>query len=372
MASGAGTPARTIRGSDARIEDRKKRLACLRDAERHNEEHAALKVMTRNLYIGADLTPVYGVTSPQDLPRAVAAVFAMVQATDFPGRARALADEIVDVGPHLVGLQEVNLFRSQTPADLEPRPNAETVAYDFLGTLLDELAARGRRYAAVATVTNVDAEVPCATPTDLQDLRVTDYDVLLAPADLPEDVFSVANARSGNFEATFDIVNPVLGTLPLRRGWAAADVTLRGRTVRVVNTHLERFDPDVQVAQGDELLAGPLSTPLPAILLGDLNSAVGPGAVPGQSNTATYRNTLEAGFADAWTAKHGTEAGFTCCHDEDLSNARPKLTERIDFVLARGEVRVAAANRVGHEPEDRTRSGLWPSDHAGVWAALRL
>ncbi len=142
-----------------KIADRKKRLACLRDAERHNEEHAALKVMTRNLYIGADLTPVYGVTSPQELP-AAAAVFAMVQATDFPAWAKALADEIADVGPHVVGLQEVNLFRSRTPADLAPRPNAATVEYDFLGTRLDELAARGRRHAAVATATNADAEAP--------------------------------------------------------------------------------------------------------------------------------------------------------------------------------------------------------------------
>ncbi len=139
-----------------------------------------------------------------------------------------------------------------------------------------------------------------------------------------------------------------------------------------MSTHLERFDPGVQVAQGDELLAGPLGTQLPVVLLGDRNSAAGAGAVPGRSDTATYRNMLEAGFADAWTARHGAEPGFTCCHDEDLPNARPGLTERIDVVLASREVGVVAANRVGHDPEDRTRSGLWPSDHAGVWAALRL
>jgi hypothetical protein len=41
-------------------------------------------------------------------------------------------------------------------------------------------------------------------------------------------------------------------------------------------------------------------------------------------------------------------------------------------VLTRGGIRASSTNRVGHELEDRTPSGLWPSDHVGVWAVLHL
>ena len=48
------------------------------------------------------------------------------------------------------------------------------------------------------------------------------------------------------------------------------------------------------------------------------------------------------------------------------------LTERIDFVLFRGDFAVHSVEVVGDEPVDRTPSGLWPSDHAGVVAQLEV
>ncbi len=84
----------------------------------------------------------------------------MVQATDFPARAKVLADEIAAVAPHVVGLQEVEVWRSQTPSDFRPHPNATTVEYDFLALLLYVLAQRGKSYEAVATIQDADAEAP--------------------------------------------------------------------------------------------------------------------------------------------------------------------------------------------------------------------
>jgi endonuclease/exonuclease/phosphatase family metal-dependent hydrolase len=156
------------------------------------------------------------------------------------------------------------------------------------------------------------------------------------------------------------------------RGWTAVDVTLQGRTIRLVNTHLERNGPDVQIAQAAELIAGPANTDLPVVLLGDLNSAAGAGGVPGESATPTYRNMLAAGFRDVWALTHASEAGFTCCQREDLSNPVPSLTERIDVVLTKGALTAATAQRVGVTTRERTPSGLWPSDHSGVWAAVRI
>ncbi|WP_328876017.1 endonuclease/exonuclease/phosphatase family protein [Streptomyces sp. NBC_00287] len=338
-----------------------------------DEHPVQLRVLTRNMYLGADLRPVLGATDNASVIAAVTRVYAQVEATNFPERAEAMADEIADSDPHLVGLQEVKLWRSQTPADFSPTPNATVVEYDFLQTLLDELAARGKHYAAVATSTNSDREIPRSTPTGLQDIRLTDHDVILARTDLPAKRFSVANPQQGRFDARLVIPHPVLGSIAFPQGWAAVDATLGGRTMRVVNTHLEALSPAVQARQGAELLDGPLDTELPTVLLGDLNSAAGGvGAVPGMSDTPTYANFLAAGFRDVWTETRRRDPGFTCCQAPDLRNPTSTLSQRLDYVLFRNGFEAVRAERVGEEPADRTPSGLWPSDHAGVAAALRL
>ncbi|WP_338932449.1 endonuclease/exonuclease/phosphatase family protein [Streptomyces netropsis] len=343
------------------------------------EGHAPLRVITRNLYLGADLAPVLAAGNPQALVAAVTAVYANVQATNFPERAKALADEIADSDPHLVGLQEAVLWRSQTPAG----PGSAThVEYDFLQILLDKLASRGRHYAVVASVTvGSDFEAPRSLPGGgLQDIRLTDRDVLLARTDLPARVFSVANPQAARFQAHVPICRPTFGCVPpgnvpikVERGWVAADATVRGHTTRVVTTHLEPVSPPVQEAQADELLAGPLNTTLPTVLLGDLNSAAGGvGATPGTA-TQTYSHLLAAGFTDAWTATRPRNPGFTCCQAAHLINPTSSLTQRIDYVLFRGNgVTALASDRVGDTQADRTPSGLWPSDHAGVRSVLLL
>jgi endonuclease/exonuclease/phosphatase family metal-dependent hydrolase len=337
--------------------------------ERDNSQ--ALTVLTRNLYLGADLDRIFTAQTPQELVLAVGQVFAMVQATNFPERAKALAGEIAALDPQIVGLQEVTLWRSG-PADSIPL-NAKTIEYDFLKILLKELAGRGKSYDAVARVQNADAEAPGLTSTGLKDFRITDHEVILARTDLPKKVFSVDNIQSGNFVATKKSSNILLGPIPIPCGWVAVDARLQGETIRVVSTHLERSDPVTQVAQGQELLTSPLNTTLPTVLLGDLNSDANGGGTLGESDTATYGNMLvQGGFVDAWTTAGGNDGGSTWGHAENLLNPTPSLTERIDFVLTRGGITAASANRVGHELKDRTPSGLWPSDHAGVWAVLQL
>ncbi|WP_328969483.1 endonuclease/exonuclease/phosphatase family protein [Streptomyces sp. NBC_00239] len=332
--------------------------------------------MTRNLYLGADLAPVLAATGQQALVAAVTAVYANVQATNFPERAKVLADEIADGDPHLVGLQEAALWRSQTPAD--PSSSATHVEYDFLKILLRELSARGKHYRAVAEVTvGSDFEAPRSTPTGLQDIRLTDRDVLLARTDLPTRAFSVTNAQSAQFQNFVPLCLALLGCPPnpplqVKRGWVAADATLHGRTARVVSTHLEPASRTVQEAQAAELLTGPLNTTLPAVLLGDLNSAAGGvGATP-SSATQSHANLLAAGFKDAWTATRPRDPGFTCCQAPDLRNLASQLTQRIDYVLYRGDITARATQRVGARQADRTPSGLWPSDHAGLKSLLRL
>jgi hypothetical protein len=66
----------------------------------------AVTVMTRNVYIGTALDPIFAARTPEALLSATATAFGNVQATNFPARAQALAGEIAAAQPDLVGLQE--------------------------------------------------------------------------------------------------------------------------------------------------------------------------------------------------------------------------------------------------------------------------
>jgi hypothetical protein len=327
-----------------------------------------ITVMTRNLYLGADLDPIFEAASTGgDVIGATTQTWQTVQATNFPERAEALAGEIDDSDPLLVGLQEVSLFRTG-PADSfssNPTP-AEHVEYDYLKILLRELYERDLRYVPVTITESADGETPGITDEGLKDIRLTDRDVILVRMNLPTSKPQLSNPQTGNF------VNYVSAPLPLLRGWGSIDVTLRGKTFRFINTHLEEEGPfsQIQVAQGNEILSGPANTSLPVILVGDFNS------LADSSGTPTYSNLIEAGFADAWNLTHPGEPGYTWGHAENLRNEEPNLTQRLDLVLFRdglseGGLCALDADVVGDEPEDRTPSGLWPSDHAGVVAALR-
>lgn len=322
-----------------------------------------LTVMTQNLYLGTDIGPILTAT-PETLPFVAGAAWEQVQATDFPARAERIADIIADAKPHLVGLQEVSLWRTGDFEPTAPFTPAETVAYDFLQILLEALEARGMHYAPVATVENFDGEVPAVPPAALPlDVRLTDRDVIIARTDLPAAHMKLANAQADNYGAFV----PTPFGIPILRGWTSVDVKVRGKWLRFVNTHLEvqSFAP-IQVLQAAELLAGPVDTSLPTVLVGDFNSA-GP---PGPSDTATYGNITGVGFADAWSDTHPGEDGFTCCQSAELTNVPSSLAERIDHVFHRGGFTATMTDVVGDEVADMTASGLWPSDHAGVVATV--
>ena len=113
----------------------------------------ALTVMTRNLYVGADIFRVVEADPGLILPTIIE-VYATVVQTNFGERAEALADEVLLHQPHLIGLQEVSLIRRQFPGDVfdgNPVP-ATDVDMDYLQMYLDALAARGLNYTVAASV----------------------------------------------------------------------------------------------------------------------------------------------------------------------------------------------------------------------------
>jgi endonuclease/exonuclease/phosphatase family metal-dependent hydrolase len=317
-----------------------------------------IRVLTRNLYLGASLDPIVQAASAPTAFAAVAAAWSQVQANDFRIRARAIAREIATTRPDFVGFQEAVLYRKQTPADFTVTP-ATTVVLDYVAELRKALAARKLKYRFVGIGTWTDAELPSGSPPQ-EDIRLSVRDALLVRVDRRIKIRRVAK---GQYAATTSLFG---GFVTAKRGWVLADATVGGRAFRVITTHLESFNDASQVAQGAELATSPaLLTTRPTILLGDLNSrADGTG-------TPTYRNLLAAGFRDAWLDVHPNDVGLTCCHGEDLREVGGPFYSRIDYVLTRNGFRGTAAGIVGEEARDRL-SGLWPSDHAGVWARLRL
>jgi endonuclease/exonuclease/phosphatase family metal-dependent hydrolase len=314
-------------------------------------------VMTRNLYLGANLDPIVKAKSLPAALSAVAAGWAQVQANDFPVRARAIAREIAGAKPDFVGFQEAVLYRTQTPPDFTATP-ATTVALDYVAELRKALAARHLKYRFVGIAPWTDAELPSGSPATM-DIRLTVRDALLVRVNKKLRIRRVRKVQ-------YATVTPLIPDLVVaKRGYIYADASMGGRTFRVVTTHLESFDNTSQVAQGQELGAALSVGKLPTVLLGDLNSrADGTG-------TPTHADLLALGFKDAWDEAHPGDPGLTCCHGDDLHEVGGPFYSRIDYVLLKNGFRAVAAGIVGRSPGARI-NGLWPSDHAGVWARLRL
>lgn len=339
------------------------------------EPPATLKVMAQNLYLGGTISTLAEATTPQKLAVAIARFWASVQATNFPERADRIADEIAAESPHIVGLSEATLWRSG-PVDGIGNPNggnATHVEYDFIQILLDKLAARGQHYAVLAVSSDADREVTALTSIGPRDIRWTDRNAILVRTDLPTQVFSVGTPTVQRFEAEASTFLPAINlVVTTPHSWLSVDATLRGQKVRFVATHLSPIDPAVQAAELAELLAGPLDTTDPTVLAGDLNSAADPGTgAPGHTDTPTYADLLDAGFHDAWWTNNANDPGYTCCQAPNLRNDPSSLVMRVDYVLTRGAISATTMHRVGAYPEDRTASGLWPSDHAGVVGVLQ-
>jgi endonuclease/exonuclease/phosphatase family metal-dependent hydrolase len=327
--------------------------------------------MTRNQYLGASLNPVLTAPTPASFVAAVQTVLAQMAASNFPERAEALADEIVSARPHLVGLQEV--FRLSLNGTTSAPPFR-----DQLDDLLAALSARGANYYVAAQVRNLNVTIPVP---GLGNLQAADRDVILARGDVQTWPVSVPGCRVSldgcNYRAFVPLPSPI-GTINIERGFVAVDAQTPGGMARFVNTHLEipELPVVVQAAQASELVATLSALPnhqhLPVLIVGDINSTPADQAVDvnGHSVVPPYRQFANAGYVDTWIVKPGSAPGLTCCQADDLLNPESVLFKRVDVIRSSEPPSDVRAHHVGVDPEGRTPSGLWPSDHAGVVARL--
>jgi endonuclease/exonuclease/phosphatase family metal-dependent hydrolase len=328
------------------------------------EDQATITVMTRNVYVGADVESALASTSVEEFLASVAASWQAIQASSWSERVERIAQEIVQADPHVVGLQEISLIRRQSPGDAVVGGTipATTVVQDYLQDLLDELTALGATYQVAAQVENFDVEVPLATNptfTEFDDIRLTDYDVLLVRSGITH-----ANAAADIYELIIEAEIASGDSVTVGRGWTAADVTVDGVTFRVANSHLESIIQSVRQAQAGELVQILLPETDPTIVMGDLNTEATTGGA--------YQQFTSAGYTDAWLQDTDAGAGLSCCHAQTLDNAASTFSKRIDLIFYRNVTNLisAAGDVTGEEAADQTTSGLWPSDHGGVVMTL--
>ena len=341
-----------------------------------------VQVMTRNLYLGADLGPAIAASSSSEFIRENGEILRNVVANKFPVRARGLAGEIRRKRPDLVGLQEVSLWRTGEADASVPFTGefkATNVLVDYLKVLMRKLNAGKKRYRIV----HVQPEFDFEAPADYDDNpstgpgggeingRLTMRDVILARVGAG---VQTKGAKGGHFDTLYTATVAGIVPVSVERGWNQVNARVRGsRSFRFVNTHLEAFgDPQVREAQAKELIAkgGPARGALPVVLVGDLNSD--DNTVQGQDRLA-YLALKKRGFRD-----RSTENPMSCCldytADTDVITAnvgsRSDFDHHIDHVLTNrpAKVKRLASSVTGRSPE----RGFWNSDHAGVFSKLLI
>ena len=313
----------------------------------------SLRVATYNLYLGADVTVVFGATSAEDLAGRARLVLDQLLATDFPARAAAIAAILVRERVDVVGLQEVARWsRAVDAGDGADGGERSEVWLDFLDELRAALRRAGEVYDVHACTSNFrgGAVIPGEAA-----MTVLGHNVVLVRRG---SGVRVTGERTGDFTRTLDVATAMPDlVLNIARSWGRVDAEVRGHPFRFVNTHTEAWDETVRNAQRDELLAAIGVDDSPVVLVGDFNAA--PDAVG-----------MPASYVDAWAVAGRDGDGLTCGQSADLSG-ESRLAERIDYVFVR-DAEVTGCWVVGARPEDRTASGLWPSDHAGVVADILL
>jgi endonuclease/exonuclease/phosphatase family metal-dependent hydrolase len=251
--------------------------------------------------------------------------------------------------------------------------------YDYLQLLLDELNADHVHYQPVVVEEEFDYEAPADEngtggdgPSPIVDAelnaRLTMRDVILAR--VGHGVHTTA-ASAGSFRQLLTL--SILGrSVTVTRGWTGVDAKVRGSDwFRMINTHLEAFDPrtvhpSLRSLQAHELVApgGPADSNLPVVLVGDLNSDDDTVAPDDQQ---AYRALLDAGFVE-----RSPDTPLSCCQSSyDLTTGSvDEFDHQVDHIMTDAPTTVTLIDSTVTGRE--MHNGYWNSDHAGIVSTLRI
>ena len=311
----------------------------------------SLTCWTQNLYLGADINLVLSAPSRDAIPERVDAFYEQVTSTDFAARARGLARAVREDPPDVVCLQEAVRWRA----------GGRTT--DFLSMLLEALAAEGLRYRIAAQSVNGEFLFPGRR---FGKVFLTNRNVILRAAGL-----RAGSQLSGRFRAQSSAtVGGAEGpSVEFNRGWTAIDVRKNGRSVRVVNAHLELPGP-AQAKQAEEMAEAIQACDVPVVLAGDFNIDFANGGAGGALGASSF-------LTDVWRVLQPGAPGWTGCQAPDLLNEESRLDKRLDAILCSADLAPQRVRRIAADAESRIESPvngrrLWPSDHAGVQATIAI
>jgi endonuclease/exonuclease/phosphatase family metal-dependent hydrolase len=373
-----------------------------------------VKVMTRNLYLGSDLTPALEASGTTELAIAAQRIWDAVHQTDFPTRAKLLAGEIAKAKPDLVGLQEVALWRGDYVGPQDgPQTAATTTEVDFLALLMKQLKKKGADYRIVQKQQEMDIESPLSaylTSCDDEfdewparcaaDGRLTMRDVILANDSKKANV-KTKFEHSAQYPDDDSLQVVVAGVLPVvvHRGWEFTEANVRGTKFRFLNTHLEAFDNgtfgstgkgEVREAQANDLVQelgdpgvavpGPAteqSAGTPVVAVGDFNSD--DDTVGNDGDQLAYEALIDGGLIELSTGPTAPGAEASCCfsgHDDEdgvFSGLLADMDHQVDHVFTTDEgVEPVKTTVVGQDQSVFNQNDIWPSDHSGLVTTLRF
>lgn len=339
----------------------------------------SLTVMSQNLYLGADLFPAIDAAQQGTAAflAAAATVYQQAMASDFPTRAEAFAKTVKKRKPDIIGLQEVTNWIA---ARQDPKSGPALQNQDFLASVKKAFKAQGLKYKVVGTSQNasigpfpyVDPAVNCGAPTGVLPtmwpcrIQMQDRDVLLVNTKTKGLTVTKKSVKSGLYskQQTFTVAGQ---TISFARGYVFADMTYKGATFRMANTHLEvgGVSEGIQNAQAAQFVKKVRKGAKSVIAVGDFNTDA-----YGTYSPSSYK-TLTGYFTDAWNVKRDGQ-GLSCCQNAELSNPVSENTTRIDLVLLRGKVTSKSSRNTNITPFRTSPVPLWESDHAGVFTKVRV
>lgn len=364
-------------------------------------ENQPIKVMSRNLYLGADVG--VALAKIPNMPAAAQFMWDQVQKTDFSQRKKILADQIRTESPDVIGIQEATIWYCEAHFW-----SGKTEVFNFTQELLAEL---GGDY-VIAAKNGVEANnpgysigpIPFLTkvhdPKTFQSLfgqNDADCGFQIGDALLIKKSLSQYVNQVGNSEYK-DVYKVVPTVMEIYRGYAWADITVQGTNVRFVTTHLESLWDANKVPkaadQARQLVADLVKTESPIVVIGDFNSdprdprpldAPNPGEQPtasdkcpaGSSICNAYKVMREAGFTDAGpdasdpsTYSWGMNALLTGPDDKRAQAAKKMgnkfgFTDRLDYIFVKNGIEILTSKIIG-------QAAPYGTDHAGVVTELNV
>ncbi|GAB5466256.1 MAG: hypothetical protein Kapaf2KO_16920 [Candidatus Kapaibacteriales bacterium] len=321
-----------------------------------------VSVLSFNLYPGGKLERLETTSTTDELPDEIRDMYLVVQNTSSPARFAALAEQIENLNPDVVALQDVALWRFQQVSDFDvsPVPNAESVAFDHKKQLIEMIDNLSLGYTVVAESEFRDWEFPAriAQSDDFQDVRMTLSNLIL----VKNSIARVGNEESAMFNNEFTLlIKGVEEDLEYNYTNGYQKVTLQKGdiTFDIINSSLIKNVNLTQTNQAAQIAN--IVDDKPTIVTIDLNN---------EDDSDAYLE-LEEKYDDVWKKLKGGQSGYTCCAIENLSSTSPNNRENFIFSSS-GNVQANSIDIIGDGQNEKVNGSSSISESYGLFGRFRV